>query len=105
MAEGRFPEKTANLGRLGHPVGGKGLPGRHARPDELRCACKFCTPTRWGLTPDGTVCIWMIRGKSSLPPCQNRERLGKVLGEFKTIAGKGLRLAADYFASFSRLWE
>ena len=43
--------------------------------------------------------------QTALPPCQAEETAGKVLLDFKTLCGKALRLAATYFATFSRLWE
>ena len=43
--------------------------------------------------------------QTALPPCQIGGMVGKVLLDFKTPCGKALRLAAEYFATFSRLWK
>ena len=46
-----------------------------------------------------------MRGKSTLPLCQAREPVGKVLGELNLLNYKDLEGQYEYFATVPRLWE
>jgi hypothetical protein len=46
-----------------------------------------------------------IRNCTTLPLCQLRDTVGKVLCELKTITDKALRLPAEYFATLPHSWE
>ena len=49
--------------------------------------------------------IRVIRGKSSLPLCQARQPVGKVLGGLNLLNYKDLQRERDYFATPPRSWK
>jgi hypothetical protein len=54
-----------------------------------------------GLAAEDTYRRRVICGETSLPLCQLRNTVGKVLGDLKTLIHNGLRLAVEYFAKLT----